>query len=616
MSIVEVEFQPSGKKCKANKGQTILEVALSCAVWFSLPGITSPCGGRGICGRCRVRVVNGEAGRIKDVETKVLSREEIADGWRLACMATAEGDLQVEVPPESLEGKQLLQVEGLDVEIALNPPVSRYRIQVPPPRLGDPDSDSDRVQRALEAYGVSLALDLGVMRGLSEGLRLGKWEGEASVRGGEMVGFWPGSEPCRSLGLAVDLGTTKVAGYLMDLGTGELLGSMGLMNPQIPYGEDVMSRLAYALGARDKATRLHLAAIDAVGQLGRDLCSQAGLEVSQIEEAVVVGNSAMHHLFLDLPVRQMALSPYVPSVSKAIDVKARELGLPFSPGSYVHVLPVVAGFVGGDHVAMILASRAHLSKGVVLGIDIGTNTEIVLCVDGNMTCNSCASGPAFEGAHILHGTRAMAGAIDSVRISPDGRCEYTTIGNSPAVGVCGSGVLDAVAHLYGAGLVDSKGAMDRNNPHIRESDLGAEFTLVSALEAAGGRDIAITQRDVREIQLAKGAISSGMRALLEADGVVPGDIEEVIIAGAFGTYISVESAVSIGMFPNIPRDRFRQVGNAAGTGARLCLTSLEERATAKAIARSIHYMELMAFPGFNDMFLQELSFPTPKDTSH
>ncbi|MEW6080933.1 MAG: ASKHA domain-containing protein [Bacillota bacterium] len=605
----EVQFQPAGRKCRAKAGMTIRDVAMEGGIGFLLPGITSPCGGRGLCGRCRVRVVEGIAGPVTEAERKALSPGQISDGWRLACMARVKGNLEVEVPPESLEGKQSLQVEGLEVEIVLEPPIHRYRVKVPSASLEDPLSDGQRVARAMGGYQVSVTGDLEALRRLPGDLRNGKWEGEVSVRGGEMIGFWPGTETPRCLGLAVDLGTTKVAGYLVDLGTGDLLASAGLMNPQIPYGEDVMSRLTYALEGREKAARIHRAAVDAIGQLGRDLSAQVGLEPGNIEETVVVGNPAMHHLFLDLPVRQMALSPYVPAASEAIDVKSRELGLPSAPGSYVHVLPVVAGFVGGDHVAMVLAPRIHQRQGVILGFDIGTNTEIVLSRDGRMTSNSCASGPAFEGAHILHGTRALSGAIDSVKVDANGVCTYTTIEGAPAMGICGSGILDAVAQLYAAGVLDWKGTMVRDHPLVTVTGSGAEYVLVPEDQTAGGRPIVVTQKDVREIQLAKSAIASGMKALLEAEGVGYSDIDEIIIAGAFGTHIAVDSAVAIGMFPDIPRERFRQVGNAAGTGARMCLASLSERETAREIARSIRYMELMAFPGFNDMFVNELGFP-------
>jgi uncharacterized 2Fe-2S/4Fe-4S cluster protein (DUF4445 family) len=326
---------------------------------------------------------------------------------------------------------------------------------------------------------------------------------------------------------------------------------------------------------------------------------------------VVVGNTAMHHLFLGLPVRQLALAPYVPAVTSALDVKARDLGLQLAPGAYVHLLPNVAGYVGADHVAMLLATRIADLRGVVLAIDIGTNTEICLANGGVLTSTSCASGPAFEGAHIKHGMRAANGAIERLRLVGD-KLKYQTIGGVPPVGLCGSGIVDVMAQLFLAGVIDRQGRM-QEHPRVRVVDGVREFVLVdeptrlsgSASEARGTA-IVFTQQDVRQLQLAKGAMRTGIEMLLATSGRKAEEIDSVIIAGAFGSYIDVSSAITIGLFPRLPLERFRQVGNAAGMGAKLALVSRTKREAGRALASRIGYLELAAHPLFSTTFAQAM----------
>jgi uncharacterized 2Fe-2S/4Fe-4S cluster protein (DUF4445 family) len=403
--------------------------------------------------------------------------------------------------------------------------------------------------------------------------------------------------------LAIDLGTTKIAGYLLDLSTGQVLASKGAMNPQIAYGEDVISRITLATGSIKEAGRLRKLAVIAVNQLARDLCAEVGVKAQDIVEAVVVGNTAMHHLLLGLPVEQLALSPYVPAVKGALDIKARDIGLKVSPGGYVHLLPNIAGFVGADHVAMLLATKISQKKGVVLALDIGTNTEVCLSCDSNMTSVSCASGPAFEGAHIKHGMRAADGAIEHMQIVGD-RVNYQTIGGTPPVGICGSGIIDAMAELYLNRVLGDNGRMAADHQRVRTRQGELEFVLVSEEENSGGFAITITQKDIRELQLAKGAIRTGIQVLLDANSRSEEEIKEVIIAGAFGSYIDVASAVTIGMLPSLPLNRFKQVGNAAGTGAKMALISKDARGEAQDIAERVKYIELAATSQFTLTFAQ------------
>ena len=594
-----IEFEPVGRRGPCPAGRSLLECARSLGV-----DLASICGGMGTCGRCMVQVVTGAVTEPTTGEREVFAPRELEEGYRLACRAVPLSDCRVCVPPESLTSLQRTQVAGLELAVPPDPPVRARRVQLAPPSLADPRADAERLLAALDrdAAGPRHAIDVEVLRNLSPRLRAENWKVQAWVRDGEVVAVGPWSG--RSLGLAVDLGTTKIAGYLVDMESGQTLAAEGLMNPQIAYGEDVITRIGHVTRTLAEAAPLQELAVKALNRLAASLCAQVDARPEAIVEAVVVGNTAMHHLFLRLPVAQLARAPYVPATCAALDVKARDLGLHIAPGAYVHLLPNVAGFVGADHVAMLLATGVRQAGGVVLALDIGTNTEICLASHGEMVSVSCASGPAFEGAHVQHGMRAAAGAIEHVRMVGE-RLEVQTIGGVPAAGLCGSGLLDAVALLRLAGVLNRAGQMG-DHPRVRVHQGKREFVLVGEEEREGRPAITLTQRDVRELQLAKAAIRTGIQALLDGCGQDEGGIEQVIIAGAFGTYIDVASAVAIGMLPPLPLERFRQVGNAAGTGARLALISRDQRATAQQIAGQVRYVELASTHGFARKFAQAM----------
>jgi uncharacterized 2Fe-2S/4Fe-4S cluster protein (DUF4445 family) len=500
------------------------------------------------------------------------------------------------VPPESLSAPQRTQVEGEEVLVNPEPLVETYTVSMAAPSLEDLRADAERLVVALsEQHGVTAErLDPVVLRGLSSLIRSQDWQAKVALRNGEIVALLPTG--ARPLGLAVDLGTTKIAAYLMDLGSGGTLAVKGAMNPQIAYGEDVIARISYASQSPEQAAWLQQLVVERLNEMISDLCQEAGTEPDHVVETVLVGNTAMHHLFLGLATHQLARAPYVAAVSRALDVKARDLGLDLAPGAYVHLLPNIAGYVGADHVAMLLASGIARAEGVVLALDIGTNTEVCLANQGRLTSLSCASGPAFEGAHIKHGMRAAAGAIEHVRIV-DGQVEYQTIGDAPPVGLCGSGILDALAQLHLAGVVDRRGQMHEDHERVRGEKGGREF-LLATMEDAGDTPITFTQKDVRELQLAKGAMRCGIDVLLETNGLSAIDVDQVLIAGAFGTYIDVASAMTIGLLPSMPQERVRQVGNAAGMGAKLALISRSKRAEAQALAARIGYLDLATVFGF------------------
>lgn len=593
-----VDFEPIGRRGQCQEGQSLFDCAQKLGI-----ELVSICGGKGTCGKCRVQILAGPTSEPTSAEQGILRRHELEAGYRLACQTYLLGDCKVGVPPESLTTPQRAQVEGLQVDVTPNPPVLSYDLELSPPSLSDYEADAERLVEALaRQHRVSCRrIDINILRELSTKLRAWGWKLRASVRGDEIIAL--GTVSSHNLGLAIDLGTTKVAGYLLDLDTGKVLSSKGIMNPQITCGEDVISRIARARSSPDEAAHLQQLAANALNQLALDLCAEIKAEPPDIVEIVVVGNTAMQHLFLSLPVEQLALSPYVPAVKRALDIKACELGLCVASGGYVHLLPNIAGFVGADHVAMLLATDVRRAKGLLVALDIGTNTEVCLVDNGKMSSVSCASGPAFEGAHIKHGMRGASGAIEHIQIAGD-KVEIQTIGGELPVGICGSGVLDAIAQLYVAGVLEAKGKMQKNHQRVRIYQDETEFVLVSEKERDGKQAITITQKDVREVQLAKAAIRTGIQVLLEHSERTEDEIEQVIIAGAFGSYLNVASAVTIGMFPPLSLNRFRQVGNAAGMGAKLALISMDKRAEAQVIANQVDYVELAVAPRFSQTFAQ------------
>ena len=556
-----------------------------------------------MCHSCKVQILSGTVSKPTSNERKAFNLQELSEGWRLACQTYLKSDVKLVVPAESMTTPQRIQVEGLEVKVPADPPVQTYGVQMAAPSLKAPQADADRLLRALnQQHRVRRTkIDIGALRTISDQLRSCKWKGQAVVRDGEVIAILPPKS--RRLGLAVDLGTTKVAGYLVDFTDGRTLAAKGIMNPQISYGEDIISRITTAVHSPDSATALQELAVGAVNELCTDLCAEAGARSEEILEAVVVGNTAMHHLFLRLPVKQLVLSPFVPAVSRALEVKAGELGLNIAPGAYVYLLPNIAGFVGADHVSVLLATDAWQAKETTVALDIGTNTEVSLIYKGKTIATSCASGPAFEGGHIKYGMRAAAGAIERLRMEGD-RIQYQTIDGAPPIGICGSGIVDALAQLHLAKIIDEGGRITDNRPRVRTYKGQREFILVGKEERKGKPAITITQHDVRELQLAKAAIRTGIQTLLETSGCDEDDIKQVIIAGAFGTYIDISSAVTIGMLPALPLNRFRQVGNAAGMGAKLALISLKSRVRAEAIASRVSYVELASSPGFQPAFMQ------------
>ena len=409
----------------------------------------------------------------------------------------------------------------------------------------------------------------------------------------------------------MDLGTTNVATYLYNLDNGGLLGVFGAANPLASYGADILSRLAYAQRGPEHGARLQRTLVKTLNLLIEHAVKSAGCTPADVEEMTVVGNSGMHHLFLNLPPRQLIHAPYVPATRRAMSLKAREIGLAIAPGGYVYMPPLVGGFVGSDLLAVALATRIDRKPGVRLALDIGTNTELLLSVDGRLFSCSTASGPALEGAALRFGSVAAAGVVDRVWLNPgDGSIGYRTIRGKPAIGICGSGIVEALACMAQAGIFNASGRIQAGKPGVSEgSDGDRRFTLAPAHATGLGEDLTISQHDVRAIQLAKGAIRGGIATLLAEHGLTVDDLDELLVAGAFGNHIEVESAQAIGLYPAIPRERIRQIGNAAGTGAGLMLLSTVERQDAEELSEQIHYLELARHKRFIRLFAEGQRFP-------
>ena len=406
-------------------------------------------------------------------------------------------------------------------------------------------------------------------------------------------------------GLALDIGTTKLAAYLVDLESGHTLAMGGASNPQIAYGEDVISRIAYANRGAAETTKLHEVLVEGINHLVAEICKSSELDRHHILDAVAVGNTAMHHLLAGLPSRQLGEAPYEPAQRDPLNLPADGLGLDLAPGALVYLPPLIAGFVGSDHIAADLVCGLTGPGDNALLVDIGTNTEISLRTPDGLSCCSCASGPAFEGAHIHAGMRAAAGAIERVFYDQQG-WHFLTIDNLDPVGICGSGILDAVAELHRVGVIDDRGTLRKEAAGVEQIPEGWAFRLTNTAPGSRSDGIHVTRRDINEVQLAKAAIRAGIEVLLKENELRASQVEQVIIAGAFGTYLHLASALAIGMFPDLPEDHFQQVGNAAGAGARLILVSKKARQDALLVQKQMRYIELTTVKAFQDIYMAAL----------
>ncbi len=605
MTEFHVAFQPEGKRVLAEAGTTLLANALKAGV-----DLTSICSGKGNCGKCKVIVDDKlSINTLTSTEMQMLSADEIGKGTRLACFTKVMGDVTVKIPETSRTGKQRLQIEGIETHVTPAPTVKKTYLEIPPPTLEDPRSDSDRIIEALKTKGGSanLTVSFDLVRILSQKMRDCEWNCTLVTWGDEIIDVEPDNTCDRLYGYAVDIGTTKLAGYLIDLRLGNVLGASSLMNPQIPFGEDVIARLNHP----DQAA-LQRAVAEGLNSILGTILDKTGVRADDVYEMTTVGNTVMHHIFFGIDPIHLGRSPYPPVVRNAVTVNAKECGIKINPKGKIFFLPNIAGFVGADTVGVILSTEIYKKDQISVAIDIGTNTEIVLGNKDKLIAVSCASGPAFEGAHVRFGMRAASGAIEKIEIDADtlnARCK--TIDDEPPIGICGSAMIDLVAEMLKTGIIDVMGIMKRDikNPRIRERDDVMEYVVVNASESGTKEDITFSQKDVNQIILAKAAIYTGFKLLFKHYNIHKEDVHELLVAGAFGSHINKVTARMIGIIPEMDLNKIVVVGNAAGTGARMCLVSDATKRISETISRNVRYLELGVDEDFQKVFLNANTIP-------
>ena len=570
--------------------------------------LASSCGGSGTCLSCMVRIEAGTAPAPSAADRLLFSAKLLADGWRRACQVWPTEGCSVLVPPRSSGAQAVRTLAGGDVRITPDPTVRTWRIRLA--GLADDPARGldDRLFAAINGTGPARcqALDVDALRAATALAGREPAKLLAALRLGELVNVLPASR--RALALAVDLGTTSIGAFLLDLRKGHTaaISQAGITNPQVSLGGDIITRLNLAVREAGRRQDLQRLATGGINRLVAMLCGQLGVPATDICDVVIAGNAAMVHLLLGLPVDGLAHAPFSPALRGAADLRARDLGLAVAPGAGVHLFPGIAGFVGGDHVAALLALETRGLAGSALLLDIGTNTEISLLHAGTILTVSCPSGPALEGGEITWGMQAAAGAIERVALD-GGVLELQTIDGAPPEGICGSGVLDIVATLLRGGVINHRGRLQAGHARVRDNGPAREFVLVGE-EERDAPAIVFTQGDVRAVQLAKAAIRSGIDMLLQAAGLDEAQLDQVIVAGAFGSYIAIDSAVAIGMLPDLPRERFRQIGDAAGLGARLAALSHPHRARAAGIAREARHVGMAGSAAFQRRFISRINF--------
>ncbi|MFQ5801233.1 MAG: ASKHA domain-containing protein, partial [Candidatus Hydrothermarchaeales archaeon] len=507
-----------------------------------------------------------------------------------------------------------------EMKIEIDPAIGKYYVELEKATLEDSTADLERLLSALKKnHGLDkLKMDFMALRSLPEVIREGDWKVTVTVwNEEEIIKVEPGVND-HMVGLAVDIGTTTVVGYLTDLRTGKVLAVDSMMNPQVRYGEDVMARITYAMTQKDGLSKMHSAIIDGLNKIIKNTAKEAGLGPEDVLELTVVGNTAMHHIFLGINPEPVGLSPFPPAFHHSVDVKARDLGLKACKGANVHVLPIEAGFVGADNMGVVLAVEPEKSDEILLTIDIGTNGEIVLGNRKKLLSTSCATGPAFEGAQIKYGMRAAPGAIERIKIdSKTYEVRFKVIGkdkwhteledDAGAKGICGSGIIEAVAEMFKAGIIKKNGNFnpDIKTPRLRKDEEGQyEFIIAWKDETSIGKDITVTLSDIRAMQLAKGALYTGCKILMKRMRIKK--VDKVILAGAFGSYIDREASMVIGMFPDCNLKKVIAIGNAAGDGSRIALLNKKKREEADKIARKIKYVELTVDPEFQMEFMRAM----------
>ncbi len=586
------------------------------ANWIGLP-IDSTCGAKGTCGKCKVRILRGHNGATA-ADRRIFNEEEIAEGWRLSCRSEANSDVVCHVP--RLMGNPKAALMGFDRHVILNANVYKIPLTLTPPSLEDQRSDFSRIRDALEPEGYAIEASLNLLRQLPGVLRRSNWQVTAVVVGHELVSVEEGDTSGRSFGLAFDIGTTTVVGMLIDLNSGAPVAVQSTLNGQAVQGADVISRISYTMLNEDGLAELNEVILRTLNGLIAQLLEEGQVAAHEVYEVVTAGNATMQHLFLGVDPEPIGLEPFIPAVEDMVQASAQEVGLNIHPQAQIHCLPYLGAYVGADLVAGLLATGLAQNEGVRLLVDVGTNGEIILGSAARTVATAAPAGPAFEGAQIQDGMRASEGAIEAVTITQDG-IELQVIGDIPPIGLCGSGLLDVVAQLRLSGLllpsgrfVQAADATQMVTPDLAKRIITGDegrrsFVLAWPEESGSDKPIVLTQRDVRELQFAKGSIAGGIDVVMQELGVEADELVEIYLAGSFGSYINPQSARIIGLVPPVPVERIKAVGNAAGEGAKIALLSFRERMVARSLPQIVEYHELSGRGDFNDSFLAVLQFP-------
>jgi len=663
-----VIFQPSGRRGEIPKGITVIEASRLLGA-----DIEALCGEKKVCGKCVVRIEEGHfekygiqssmshASAWQEEEEKFITPDRREQGFRLGCVTKVEDDILVFVPEESRAGKQVVSKAARDIFIEHNPAIKLYYVEVDPPSFEEPTGDFERICRGIERdYGLNnLTIDIFALRQLPGALRDGKWAVTVSVwNDREVIRVRPGKQE-HTYGLAIDVGTTTVAAYFCDLTNMDVVDTVSMMNPQCKYGEDVMARITYHMTTPDGLQRMSDDIIEGTNELidkaientfppqkkkkkkkGEDGADEyvevpeegktyLRLTREDIEDITIGFNTAMHHIFLSLNPEHVGMAPFPPVIHHSLDIRARDLGVKINPSSYMFVLPIEAGFVGADNVGVLIAEEPYKHEENQLIIDIGTNGELVLGNRHKLISSSCATGPALEGAQLAFGMRAAPGAMERIEIDPETKeVDYKVIGRDAwrkfsepkemkAKGICGSGILDLLAELYRAGIVAKSGVFNKKtleghkrfrvNPDTKQP----EFVLAWAEESSIDKDIVVTQKDIRQIQLAKGALYAGCKLMVKRMGLEK--VDKVKIAGAFGTHVDRTKALVMGLFPDCEIEMIEGVGNAAGDGCRAALLNVKKRVEANWCSRNVEYIELTVESSFQQEFMEAMQLPHMTD---
>jgi len=622
--MIKITFLPDKKNIEVNEGTTILEALEKVGI-----NINTPCGGEGVCGKCKVLIKKGVTAATP-IEEVILSKEEIKKGFREACQTKLFKDTIIEIPPEvRLDFKRVFSsdlkgdIDRIKNNFSLESNLKKVFLDLKEPSLDDQRADWERIKDELSSKKIenisNLKTSLEILKKIPVLIREANFKITVILHNNRIINVEKGNTTKSSYGIAFDIGTTTVAGYLVDLNTGEELSAVAKANPQIIYGDDVISRIGFAQKQKENLEILQREIVNTLNEIIRETAQKAGVNTNNIYKISIAGNTCMHHLLLGLNPSYIAPSPYIPVIKESFNLKAKDIPkLILEPTANVYMLPNISAFVGADIVAGILAIRMYENEKTFLFIDLGTNGEIVLGSKRKMWTCSTAAGPAFEGARISSGMRAAEGAIDKVEMD-NKSITYRVIKDGKIRGICGSGLIDLIAELIKLGLIDKSGKLiDREEcepslsreikKRMINGQKGNKFLIVRGKETESGNPIYLTQRDIREVQLAKAAIFAGIKILLKEINISQEDIQKILLAGAFGNFIDKKSAIRIGLIPYLPLEKIESVGNAAGRGAEITLLSEKTREICEKISKDIKYIELSSRTDFQEEFVEAMFF--------